>query len=65
MGVSAIAHKCLLLNSINLHRCEEITDVGVSAMAHKCPCLRDIRTSLCVILSSTLLVDNPRLNLRN
>ena len=39
--------------------------MGVSAMAHKCPCLRDIRTSLCIILSSTLLVDNPRLNLRN
>ena len=46
-GVSAISHKCRLLNDITLKGCVKITDMGVCAIGHNCSLLKKINLSEC------------------
>ena len=48
IGISAIAHGCPLLSTINLAFCIKITDVGISAIARGCPLLKKISLTFCV-----------------
>ena len=47
VGVSAIAHGCPQLTTINLSECVSITDVGISAIGRGCPQLTTINLANC------------------
>ena len=47
IGISALAHGCPLLRSINLDCCDNITDIGLLALADSCPLLDNISLSEC------------------
>ena len=47
VGVSALAHGCGQLLSIDLRGCTDITDIGVSALAHGCSQLQSINIMNC------------------
>ena len=51
MCVQAIGNNCNQMQSLNLGRCEKISDDGVMSLAYGCPDLRTLDLCGCVLIT--------------